>query len=141
MYAVVRLRGSINTEKKIKDTLNMLNLTRRNHCVLVPKNKSYEGMLMRVKSHVTYGEINKETLKELVKKRGRKPGDKKLTEEEAEEIAEKIWKNKSVKNTGIKPVFRLSPPSKGLKSIKKPYPKGDLGYRGKEINKLLERMI
>jgi large subunit ribosomal protein L30 len=141
MYAVIRLRGSINIEDKIEDTLNMLNLTRKNHCVLVPKNKNYEGMLERVKNYVTYGEINKETLEELVKKRARKQGDKKLTEKEAKEIIEKIWKNKSVKNTGIKRVFRLSPPSKGLKSIKKQYPKGDLGYRGEEINKLLKRMI
>jgi len=41
----------------------------------------------------------------------------------------------------IEPVFRLTPPSKGFKSIKEHYPKGDLGYRGKEINELLKRMI
>jgi large subunit ribosomal protein L30 len=41
----------------------------------------------------------------------------------------------------INPVFKLTPPSKGFKSIKEYYPKGDLGYRGKEINELIERMI
>jgi large subunit ribosomal protein L30 len=41
----------------------------------------------------------------------------------------------------LKPVFRLTPPSKGFKSVKEAYPKGDLGYRGKEINELMGRMI
>ena len=41
----------------------------------------------------------------------------------------------------LKPVFRLTPPSKGFKSIKQHWPKGDLGYRGKEINELIKRMI
>lgn len=36
---------------------------------------------------------------------------------------------------------RLKPPPKGFKNIKKPYPKGDLGYRGKEINELIKRMM
>jgi large subunit ribosomal protein L30 len=36
----------------------------------------------------------------------------------------------------------LTPPSKGFrKSIKQHYPDGELGYRGKEINVLLKRMI
>ncbi len=39
------------------------------------------------------------------------------------------------------PVFRLSPPSKGLRSTKHHFPKGDLGYRGSKINDLLRRML
>ena len=38
-------------------------------------------------------------------------------------------------------IFHLNPPKKGLRSIKKRFPKGDLGYRGKEINDLIKRMI
>lgn len=41
---------------------------------------------------------------------------------------------------GVKSV-RLKPPAKGFRAIKKPYPKGDLGYRGKEINELIKRMV
>lgn len=37
--------------------------------------------------------------------------------------------------------MRLKPPAKGFRAIKKPYPKGDLGYRGKEINELIKRMM
>lgn len=36
---------------------------------------------------------------------------------------------------------RLKSPKGGLKSIKKFYPKGDLGYRGEAINDLIKRMI
>jgi large subunit ribosomal protein L30 len=43
---------------------------------------------------------------------------------------------------GVKPLFRLHPPSKGFRgSTKKPYPEGELGYRGEEINGLLTRMV
>ena len=41
----------------------------------------------------------------------------------------------------IRPVFRLGPPRKGFKSIRLPYPRGDLGNRKEKINDLLERMI
>jgi len=37
--------------------------------------------------------------------------------------------------------IRLKPPQKGFRAIKKPYPKGDLGYRGKDINELIKRMV
>ena len=42
----------------------------------------------------------------------------------------------------IKPLFRLSPPKKGYEGIKRSFTNGGaLGYRGKEINKLLERAL
>jgi len=36
---------------------------------------------------------------------------------------------------------QLKPPPKGFRAIKKHYPKGDLGYRGKEINELIKKMM
>ena len=42
----------------------------------------------------------------------------------------------------IKPVFRLSPPRKGYEGIKRAYSVGGaLGYRGKDINELIRRMM
>ena len=59
-----------------------------------------------------------------------------------EELAEKLEKGEvDLRDTPFSPVFRLRPPSKGFRSVKEFYPKGDLGYRGKEINDLLRRMI
>ena len=141
MYAAIRIRGSVNLRKEIKDTLAMLRLYRKMHCVLLKETDSIKGMLKRVNNWITYGEIEDDILKLLVEKRGRKLGNKRLTKEEAEEVFKKIKENEKIPNT-IKPVFRLTPPSKGFKkSIKQHYPKGELGYRGKEINKLLERMV
>lgn len=141
LIAAVRIRGSINVKKDIKDTLSMLRLFRVNHCVLVPNNADFTGMLKKTKEYITWGEINQETLEKLVLKRGRTSGNKKLDKKDTKEFAKQILKNKSLKGLSLKPVFRLSPPSKGYKSIRKHYPKGALGYRKEKINDLLKRMI
>jgi large subunit ribosomal protein L30 len=151
MLAVIRIRGKVGVRKEIEDTLKMLRLRAVNNCVVVPENPSYRGMIEKVKDFATWGEINFETFLAMLKKRGRLEGNKRLTEENVkelgfssiEEMAKAIFDGK-VKITNIKnfvPVFRLTPPRKGYKSIKEHYPKGDLGYRGKEINELIERMI
>jgi large subunit ribosomal protein L30 len=42
----------------------------------------------------------------------------------------------------LRPVLRLHPPVKGLRAIKRGYNDGgDLGYRGKAINQLIDRML
>jgi large subunit ribosomal protein L30 len=141
MYAVIRIRGLVDLKKDIKDTLVMLRLHRKMHCVLVKENECMKGMLQKTRNWITWGEIDDEILRQLIAKRGRKIGEKKLTEQEAEEIFKKIKENEKIPEE-IKQVFRLTPPSKGFKkSIKQHYPKGELGYRGKEINELLKRMI
>ena len=141
MYAVIRIRGSINMKKDIKDTLAMLRLSRKMHCVLIKENDVMKGMLQKVRNWITWGEVDDDTLKLLIVKRGRKIGEKKLTEQETEEVFKKVKENQKAPEE-IKPVFRLTPPSKGFKeSVKQHYPEGELGYRGKEINELLKRMI
>ena len=140
MYAVIRVRGSVNVPKRVKDTLQMLRLTRVNHCVIVPKNPDYEGMLQKASAYVTWGEISQEMLEALVSKRGRLPQDERLEGKQARDVSKKILKD-GMKESGIKPVFRLSPPSRGYKSVRLAYPKGDLGKRGEAINQLLKRMI
>ena len=68
-----------------------------------------------------------------------KLGDKKLTQEEVEAVFQLA---KVGKETGIKRVFRLTPPSGGFKkSIKQHFPKGELGNRKEKINELILRMI
>jgi large subunit ribosomal protein L30 len=141
MYAVIRIRGSINMKKDIKDTLAMLRLNRKMHCVLIKENDVMKGMLRKVRNWITWGEIDDDNLRILIEKRGRKIGEKKLLNQEVEEAFKKIKENQKTPEE-IKPVFRLTPPSKGFKeSVKQHYPQGELGYRGKEINELLKRMI
>ena len=141
MYAIVRLRGMVNMTKEIEDSLEMLRLNRKMHCVILKEDSVVKGMLQKTKDRITWGEIDDDTLMSMIVKRGRKQGNVRLTKEEAEHAF------KTLKDTGkmpetVKPVFRLTPPSKGFKNtIKQHYPKGELGYRGKEINALLKRMI
>ncbi len=152
MIAVVRIRGKIGINRDIERTLYLLRLRKKNHCVILNLNKNVVGMLNKIKHYVTWGEINKEILEELLKKRGRIAGNKRLTEEYLkqkinmgfDEFSKKLIEGK-IKLTdvpGIKPFFRLKPPTKGFKNTKKEFSLGgDLGYRGKEINELLKRMI
>jgi large subunit ribosomal protein L30 len=142
LFAVVMVRGVVGTNRDLKDTLKMLMLDRINHCVIVPKNPNYEGMLHKARHFVTWGEIDQETIEKLVSKRGRFAGDKRMKDiSYAKELAALIISGKKVRETGIKPVFRLSPPSKGYESTKKLYPRGSLGYRGEKMAELIKRMI
>lgn len=140
MFVVIRIRGMVGVRKEIKHTLEMLRLHRKNHCVLIKETNSIKGMLQKAKDYITWGDISEDMLKKLVEKRGRKLGNKRLNKEETEKVFNEV-KSKG-KSELIKPVFRLTPPSKGFKhSIKQHYPKGELGYRKEKINELLKRMI
>ena len=152
-FAVVRVRGIININPDIKRTLQLLNLTRVNHCVLLEENASIKGMLQVAKDYVTWGEIEKDILSNLIKNRGLLEGGKDLTEDHIKsstsfETFEKLskaiidnkFKYKEIPN--IKPIFRLNPPKKGYEGIKRSFKNGGaLGYRGKEINQLIGRML
>lgn len=153
VFAAVRVRGIVNVKPDIKRTLQLLRLTRVNHCVLLEENASIKGMLQIAKDYITWGEIDKVILSELIDSRGKLEADKDLTEDyiksatsynNLEKLSQAIidnkFKYKDIPN--VKPIFRLSPPKKGYEGIKRSFVnKGALGYRRKEINKLLERMI
>jgi large subunit ribosomal protein L30 len=152
-YAVVRVRGTVNVNPDIKKTLELMNLRRVNHCVLIDEKPSEKGMLQVAKDYVTWGEIEKDVLSKLIISRGKLEGDKSLTPESlksltsfsdvdslAKAIIDNKFRYKDIPN--IKPIFRLNPPKKGYRTIKRSFAcKGSLGYRGKQINKLIERMI
>ena len=138
--AIVRVRGSVNLRKEIKDTLNLLRLYRKNYCVTVEDNPSYKGMAKKVKDYVTYGEIDDETYRELLEKRGEEYKGREKDRKGKIEYKKFIL----VEGKKIKPFFRLSPPKGGFerKGIKVSFKAhGALGYRGDKINGLLKRMI
>jgi len=138
--AVIRVRGTVNLERKIKDTLKMFNLEKTNNCIIIDNRDSYRGMLQKVKDYVTFGEIDKKTFKKLLLKWARLPGNKKIDEKY---IKEKTGKTvDEFIDLGIKKVFRLHPPRKGYRGVRLGYNQGgSLGYRGKDIISLLEKMI
>ena len=141
LYAIVRIRGAVNSRGTIHDTMEILKLKKVSNCMIYPDSEPIKGMLKKSSTYLTWGELTQEMLVKLLLKRGRLEGDKKLDEKKAKEVAEKILKNKSAKDAGVKMPLRLAPPSKGYKTVKAPFPKGDAGYRGEKINDLLERMM
>ena len=111
---VIRVRGTVHIKHDIRQTLELLNLKRKNNCVIVEDKPEIKGMIEKVKNYVTWGEINDETAKLLVKAKGQVN------------------------------VFKLNPPLKGFerKGIKIPFSIGGaLGFRKDKINDLIKRMI
>ena len=153
VIAIIRIRGTVNLKPSIKKTLQLLNLTRVNHCTLIEENEYYKGMLQVVKDYTTWGKINKETLSTLIQTRGMLTGDKQITDEyiktatsytNIQKFAEAIYDKKIryKELPEVKPLFRLHPQRKGYEGIKREFNNGGaLGYRGEKINDLLTRMI
>lgn len=155
LYAIVRVRGTVDVPSDVEHTLRLLRLTRVYHAVIYPKSPSIDGMLNVVKDWVTWGEISRDVLKQLILRRGRLVGGKPITEDAVrsifkvgniDELVDLLLEGKILwhrYDKYVKPVFRLHPPSKGFKrSLKKPYNAGgELGYRGPDINNLLIRLI
>lgn len=113
--AVIRIRSAPMQSKKVEDTFKKLKLMKPNYCVLVPKTPTYEGMIKKVAHLVTWGEADAETEKALEAK----------------------------KEKGKKAI-RLQPPKGGFerKGVKLPYKVGGAsGYRGKDIKKLINKML
>jgi len=117
MYAVIRVRGHGKIKRNALETLYQLHLTRVNHMVLLPEDDTTRHMLQAVKDYVTWGEVEMETLEALSMPQGAPEG-----------VSRKV--------------IRLHPPRRGWEAIKEPYRSGgSLGYRGKEINKLIQKMV
>lgn len=117
MIAIIRIRGQVNIRRQITETLNRLGLKTKYSCVVIEKPKAEElGMIEKIKDFVAFGEISAETYKKLVEARG------------------KFSKSKIH--------FRLHPPRGGIESKKHfGVGRGVLGNHGKDVNKLLERML
>jgi len=151
VYAVVKMRGVVKSKPDVRRTLELLNLDRTNHCVIIDDTEHYRGMLQKVKDYVAWGEIDAETLTILLNKRGMLSGRRKLTDDylksnsqfkDTKSLAQAVVNGrvnlKSIPD--LKPVLRLHPPRKGHKGIKKPFPQGILGFHSDKINELLLRM-
>ncbi len=149
----IKIRGTIRASKKVRETLQMLRLNNTNNAVFIEDTPSFLGMLNIVRHYVTWGEPSKESIRLLIEKRGRLLGDKKIDDSyikkigysSLSELATEIFncqiKYRDLQN--VKPVFKLTPPSKGFKgTTKKSYGiGGELGPRGEHIDHLLKRMV
>jgi large subunit ribosomal protein L30 len=151
--AIVRLRGNVNISREREYIFKLMHLTRKNHTTLVQTTPSMIGSIRKIQDYSTWGEIDQPTIKQLLTQRAILKGNQPLSDNivkntieysSIDELATAIF-NLEVKLNDIpnlKPVFRLHPPRGGFKhTIKKPYPIGELGYRGRNINELIAKMI
>jgi large subunit ribosomal protein L30 len=108
-------------------------------------------MLQKVRDYVAWGNIDAETLSTLLRARGQLEGAEKLTDayvknstdfDDIDSFARAVVGGDATLQSvpKLKPVLRLHPPRKGHNGIKKPYPKGVLGFHGDNINELLRKM-
>lgn len=152
VVAIVRIKGYAGAPWYINDTLEMLRMPRKFNAMVYPLTPSLKGMLRVVEPYVTWGELNEEGARALVE-RLKVKGGKKLDEQALKTL------NVSSKDELVKALvegklqlhkyddvlslpIRLHPPKGGFKGkVNRPYKmKGEFGYRGLEINKLLVRM-
>ena len=115
MICIIRIKGQVKVRGDFIETLKRMNLKKKYTCVVIEKpNAEQLGMLKKIENFVAYGEISPEMYKKLVEARGQKS----------------------------KTIFRLHPPRKGIDSkLHFGIKKGVLGNHGKEIDKLVERML
>ncbi|NHJ12561.1 MAG: 50S ribosomal protein L30 [Candidatus Thorarchaeota archaeon] len=150
----IRVRGQVGVRPQIEDTLNKLLLGRLHQARVLKLTPSLQGMIIKVKDYITWGEIDEETTTLLLTKRGRLPGNKRLTDayvksnssyRTVKAFAKAVAEGNAMVTdiAELKPVFRLTPPKKGYKGKKTlPVGMGGInGYRGSEINSLAQRMI
>jgi large subunit ribosomal protein L30 len=107
-------------------------------------------MIQKVKDYVAWGEIDEDALASMLEMRGRLNGNKRLTDQfikektsygTIKEFASAVSGGAaSLKDAGIKPVFRLHPPRKGHRGTKKTVKEGgELGYH-ESISDLIWKM-
>ncbi|SFS51769.1 50S ribosomal protein L30 [Halostagnicola kamekurae] len=154
MKAVVQLRGEVNRETEVDDTLSMLNIHNVNHATLIPDTDAYRGMVTKVNDFVAHGEPDQDVLATLLANRaepleGRQSDvDEEWLEENTEysefsELAEALLAEETtLREEGLSPTLRLHPPRGGHDGLKHAAAEG--GQLGKhttqEINDLLESM-
>jgi large subunit ribosomal protein L30 len=141
MIVVIRIKGRVGNDYDINETLDRLRVRRKYACVIVPENKKeIVGMVNKLKDFVAYGEIDDATLVKLIEARAQPlEKGKKI---DSKKIIEGIKKGEKYETLGIKPFFRLHPPRGGIDAkVHFGKGKGVLGNNGKEINKLIERML
>jgi len=149
--AAIRVRGTKGVRKTVSRTLELLGLTRKNHCIILRPGPVVKGMLEKARDYVAWGEVGEETLGELLEKKARVAGNRKPSPQQwqgtgfgdAKELAKAVCEGRIELRSvpGMKKVFRLEPPAKGLGPVKVGYPRVATGYWGKEINGAIKKMI
>jgi large subunit ribosomal protein L30 len=153
MQALVQIRGDVNMDTDIHDTLKMLNIHHVNHCTLVPDTDTYNGMVAKVNDFVAFGEPSEETVAQLIETRAEPAeGDADIDDawvaentefDDIETLTQSlVAEETTLQEQGLSPTLRLHPPRGGHDGIKRPTKEGgELGRHDTEgIDSLLEAM-
>lgn len=153
MRALVQIRGEVNMEQGVRDTLSMLNIHKVNHATFVPETEAYRGMVTKVNDYIAHGEPSKDVVVTLLRTRaeplegGDTIDDEWVAEntdyDDIESLADALFAEETnLREQGLSPVLRLHPPRKGHKGIKHVTKEGgELGkHTTEEIDHLLEAM-
>lgn len=153
MKAVVQLRGEVNQNQEVRDTLEMLNLGRVNHATFVPDTDAYRGMVNKVNDWVAHGEPAEDTVALLLERRAQPAeGAADVADEWVGENTDYdgvdalasalVDEETTLQEQGLSPTLRLHPPRGGHDGVKHPTTEGgQLGpHSDEEIDALLEAM-
>ena len=153
MKALVQVRGEVNINGDIRDTLEMLNLGRVNHATLVPEEPSYVGMVTKVNDYVAHGTPSQGTVELLLARRATPAeGEGDIDDEwvaentdyaDVEALAQALLAEETtLQAAGLSPTIRLHPPRGGHKGIKQPVATGgQVGvHETADIDQILEAM-
>src|SRR3989344_8042974 len=110
MILVIRIKGLVNISGIEKETLNRLGLRRKYSAVLLRPTPENLKVLKKIRNHVAYGDITKDTLKRLITARAQKID--KTSELDSGKVVDQLEK-KDLKDLNFKPFFRLHPPRGG----------------------------
>lgn len=153
MKALVQVRGEVNINQDIQDTLEMLNIGRVNHATFVPEEPTYEGMIAKVNDYVAHGEPSAETVSLLLRERGEPDeGSEDIDDEWVSANTEYdtvdslgqalLDEETTLQDAGLSPTLRLHPPRGGHKGVKQPTATGgQIGVHSTDhLDSLLEAM-
>jgi len=152
MKAIVQIRGEVNRQEDVQDTLSMLNIHNVNHCTLVPETDPYgddcQGQRLRRRRRARRGRDRDPAREASGALEGKQADvDEEWLADNTEydtfgELADALLDEETtLRDEGLSPTLRLHPP-RGHDGIKKPTVEG--GQLGKhttgEINDLPESM-
>ena len=153
MQALVQVRGEVNMEQGVRDTLSMLNIHRTNHCTFVPETDTYRGMITKVNDYVAFGEPSEGVVATVLETRGEPAeGDGDVDDEWVSENTDYddvsalatalLDEETTLQDAGLSPLLRLHPPRGGHNGVKHPTAEGgELGkHSSEEIDALLSAM-
>ncbi|WP_048087798.1 50S ribosomal protein L30 [Metallosphaera yellowstonensis] len=148
---VIRIRGRASTPWDIQETLDRLRLYNHYNAMIYPAEEQIVGMIRRVQSYVTWGELNMEGAKAIISRLETFKGklDEGIIKEKMGITLEEFLRDlvegriRLNKQDFVKLPIRLHPPKKGFKGKVNSFlgSGGELGYRGDKINELVRRMV